>query len=125
MVTEQQILDELKRVLEEAFKIDPAAVVPEAKLYDDLDLDSIDAVDLIVKLRPFIGEKTVGFQPFDIPLLSDIPVIGQVLFQHDPLVYISYILPWAVMWFFRRTSLGLALCASGESPEAVQADIRV
>ena len=32
MVTEQQILDELKRVLEEAFEIDPAAVVPEAKL---------------------------------------------------------------------------------------------
>lgn len=70
---------------------------------------------------PFIGEKTVGFQPFDIPLLSDIPVLGEVLFQHDPLVYISYVLPWAVMWFFRRTSLGLALCASGESPEAVQA----
>ena len=70
---------------------------------------------------PFIGEKTVGFQPFDIPLLSDIPVLGQVLFQHDPLVYVSYLLPWAVMWFFRRTSLGLALCASGESPDAVQA----
>ena len=70
---------------------------------------------------PFIGEKTVGFQPFDIPLLSDIPVLGQVLFQHDPLVYVSYVLPWAVMWFFRRTSLGLALCASGESPDAVQA----
>ncbi len=70
---------------------------------------------------PFIGEKTVGFQPFDIPLLSDIPFFGQVFFQHDPLVYISYLLPWAVMWFFRRTSLGLALCASGESPDAVQA----
>lgn len=70
---------------------------------------------------PFIGEKTVGFQPFDIPLLSDIPVLGEVFFQHDPLVYVSYILPWAVMWFFRRTSLGLALCASGESPDAVQA----
>ena len=64
MVTEQQILDELKRVLEEAFEIDPAAVDPEAKLYDDLDLDSIDAVDLIVKLRPFIGEKTVSPNDF-------------------------------------------------------------
>lgn len=63
-MTEQQILDELKRVLEEAFEIDPAAVVPEAKLYDDLDLDSIDAVDLIVKLRPFIGEKTVSPNDF-------------------------------------------------------------
>lgn len=70
---------------------------------------------------PFIGEKTVGFQAFDVPLLADIPVLGPVFFQHDPLVYLSYFLPWAVMWFFRRTALGLSLCASGESPEAVRA----
>ena len=49
MVTEQQIFDELKRVLVETFEIHPENVVPEAKLYDDLDLDSIDAVDLLVK----------------------------------------------------------------------------
>lgn len=48
MVTEQQIFDELKRVLVETFEINPENVVPEAKLYDDLDLDSIDAVDLLV-----------------------------------------------------------------------------
>lgn len=58
MVTEQQIFDELKRVLVETFEIDPAAVVPEAKLYDDLDLDSIDAVDLLVKLRPSSATET-------------------------------------------------------------------
>lgn len=52
MVTEQQIFDELKRVLVETFEIHPEDVVPEAKLYDDLDLDSIDAVDLLVKLPP-------------------------------------------------------------------------
>ena len=39
MVTEQQIFDELKRVLVETFEINPEDVVPEAKLYDDLDLD--------------------------------------------------------------------------------------
>ncbi len=64
MVTEQQILDELKRVLAETFEIDPASVVPEARFYDDLDLDSIDAVDLIVKLRPFVGDKTISPNDF-------------------------------------------------------------
>ena len=54
MVTEQQIFDELKRVLVETFEINPEDVVPEAKLYDDLDLDSIDAVDLLVKLTQWI-----------------------------------------------------------------------
>ena len=64
MVTEQQIFDELKRVLVETFEIDPAAVVPEAKLYDDLDLDSIDAVDLLVKLRPFVGDRNISPNDF-------------------------------------------------------------
>ena len=64
MVTEQQIFDELKRILVETFEIDPAAVVPEAKLYDDLDLDSIDAVDLLVKLRPFVGDRNISPSDF-------------------------------------------------------------
>jgi simple sugar transport system permease protein len=70
---------------------------------------------------PFISVQTSGFQPFAIPLLSDIPVLGSIFFQHDALVYISYILPWAILLFFRRTALGLSLCASGEYPEAVAA----
>lgn len=56
MVTEQQIFDELKKVLVETFEIEPERITPEARLYDDLDIDSIDAVDLLVKLRPFIGD---------------------------------------------------------------------
>lgn len=64
MVTEQQIFEELKHVLVETFEIDPAAIVPEAKLYDDLDLDSIDAVDLLVKLRPFVGNKSISPNDF-------------------------------------------------------------
>lgn len=59
MVTEQQIFDELKRILVETFEIDEAAIKPEAKIYDDLDIDSIDAVDLMVKLQPFIGQKRI------------------------------------------------------------------
>mgnify|MGYP002769898257 CR=1 FL=1 len=59
MVTEQQIFDELKKILVETFEIDEAAVTPEAKIYDDLDIDSIDAVDLMVKLQPFIGKRRI------------------------------------------------------------------
>ena len=36
------------------FEMDAAKVVPEARLYEDLNLDSIDAVDLIVKLKQYI-----------------------------------------------------------------------
>ena len=59
MVTEQQIFDELKKVLTETFEIEAARIVPDAKIYEDLDIDSIDAVDLLVKLQPFIGTKKI------------------------------------------------------------------
>ena len=78
MVTEQQIFDELKRVLVETFEIDPAAVVPEAKLYDDLDLDSIDAVDLLVKLRPFVGDRNISPNDF-----KQVRTVGDLVGKRD------------------------------------------
>ncbi|MCR5028370.1 MAG: acyl carrier protein [Fibrobacter sp.] len=50
----QQIYDKIREALIEDFELKPEKVVPEARLYEDLNLDSIDAVDLIVKLKTFI-----------------------------------------------------------------------
>ena len=50
----QQIYDKIHDALIEDFELKPEKVVPEARLYEDLNLDSIDAVDLIVKLKSFI-----------------------------------------------------------------------
>jgi acyl carrier protein len=50
----QAIFDKLKAALIEDFEMDEAKVTPEARLYEDLELDSIDAVDLIVKLKSFL-----------------------------------------------------------------------
>ena len=44
-------------ILQETFDIDPVRITPEARLYDDLDIDSIDAVDLIVQLKPLAGKR--------------------------------------------------------------------
>ncbi len=70
---------------------------------------------------PFVGTSTVGFEPFALPILSQIPLLGPVFFQHNALVYLSYLLPLALWYFFHRTSSGLALCATGEYPAAVAA----
>ncbi|WP_115718770.1 acyl carrier protein [Gallaecimonas mangrovi] len=56
-MTRDQIFAELKTILVDDFEIDAEAVVPEAHLYTDLDLDSIDAVDLVVKLQDLTGKK--------------------------------------------------------------------
>ncbi len=50
----QQIYEKIRNALVNDFEMDAAKVVPEARLYEDLNLDSIDAVDLIVKLKQYI-----------------------------------------------------------------------
>jgi acyl carrier protein len=56
-MTREEILASLSGILHETFDIDPAKIVPEARLYQDLDIDSIDAVDMIVKLKPIVGKR--------------------------------------------------------------------
>lgn len=53
----EEILAYLRDVLVELFELKPEQVVPEANLYTDLDIDSIDAVDLILKLKELTGRK--------------------------------------------------------------------
>lgn len=50
----QQIFEKMKSALVEDFELDEAKITPEARLYEDLELDSIDAVDLIVKLKSIL-----------------------------------------------------------------------
>ena len=69
----------------------------------------------------YVGIGLDGMQPLAIPLLSDIPVIGKVLFQHDPLVYVALILFAVVFWLFHSSRLGLQIRAVGENPEAANA----
>lgn len=53
----EAILAELQRILVEHFELDRQAITPEANLYQDLDIDSIDAVDLMVELKELTGRK--------------------------------------------------------------------
>lgn len=57
MQTKEEIYAELEQILSEDFEIEAAAIRLDAHLYQDLDLDSIDAVDLVVKLRELTGKK--------------------------------------------------------------------
>lgn len=53
----QTVLDKIADVLASEFECDRAKIVPEARLFEDLDLDSIDAVDLVVRLQQQTGLK--------------------------------------------------------------------
>ena len=56
-MNEEQILATLKTIHGEAFEISPERIVPEAKLFEELELDSIDAVDLAIKLQEMTGKR--------------------------------------------------------------------
>ena len=56
-MTKDDIYQRIVSILQETFDIDPARVSPAATLKDDLDIDSIDAVDLIVQLKPLVGKR--------------------------------------------------------------------
>lgn len=56
-MTKEQIYPVLVDMLHEMFELDKAKITPEANLYTDLDIDSIDAVDLAVKLKDMTGKR--------------------------------------------------------------------
>ncbi len=69
----------------------------------------------------YAGVKPPKFGHLDIPILSDIPVIGPLIFSHDYMIYISLIIIAAVWYFLTRTRGGLVLRAAGENHDAAHA----
>lgn len=69
--------------------------------------------------KPLVGTPLLNpFKTVEIPLLSDIPVLGPILFKHDPLVFVSYAFVVLIAFFLYRTRWGLNLRAVGENPAA-------
>jgi len=56
-MTKEDIFQKIQDILSEEFEIEKSDVVPGARLYQDLELDSIDAVDLMVKMKGIIPGK--------------------------------------------------------------------
>ena len=59
-----------------------------------------------------------GFSVLRIPVLSDIPLVGPVLFDHDVLVYLAYLMVPVSIFLLNRTTWGLKIRAVGQNPEA-------
>lgn len=57
MKTQEDILNTLKQIMSEMFELTPDDITLEAHLKNDLDIDSIDAVDLMVRLREITGKR--------------------------------------------------------------------
>ena len=57
MESREAVFNKVSELLCDLFEVDSADISPQARLYEDLDIDSIDAVDLVVELKSYTGKK--------------------------------------------------------------------
>ena len=80
-MSNEEILQKLREMLEELFEIEPESVQMESQIFEELDIDSIDAVDLVIKLKEFTGKKIQPDQFKNVRTIEDVVVLVQELLQ--------------------------------------------
>jgi len=83
-------------------------------LFLGLGLTSLFGVTYVQALAP-------TFSPYELPILGSIPFIGPIMFDQDPMVYLSYILVPVLWWVIYRSRWGVLLRAAGERSEVLTA----
>lgn len=67
-----ELYGQLKTILIDQFELEEASISPDANLYDELELDSIDAVDLLVQLKNVTGKKISPDDFKDVRTINDV-----------------------------------------------------
>lgn len=78
-MTQEQIFSTLKDILASEFEINPDVITLEARLFEDLDLDSIDAIDMIVKMKPYLNKQV------DPEMFKNVKIVKDVIDILEPL----------------------------------------
>jgi len=72
MLSKEEIASELRNVLRELFDLPSEKITPDARLAEDLDLDSIDAVDLMARLQQYTGKRIKSAEFKSVRTVSDV-----------------------------------------------------
>jgi acyl carrier protein len=81
-ISDEDILLRLKDVLHETFDIDPARVTPGSHLFTDLELDSIDAVDLAIQVQDMTGMRIKPEDFKNVRTVGDVVATVRMLLTH-------------------------------------------
>ncbi len=85
-MNKETIYERIVEILTETFDIEAERITPEARLHDDLDIDSIDAVDLIVQLKPLVGKRLNAEAFKSVRTIQDVVDALHQLMQEDSAV---------------------------------------
>lgn len=78
MQTKEQVFTTIRTMMVDMFELDESKVTLDAHLYDDLDIDSIDAVDMVVELKKLTGKK---IQPEDFKAVRTVSDVVDVVVE--------------------------------------------
>ena len=77
-MTKDQLFLKCVEILHETFDIPTEKIKPESRLYEELDIDSIDTVDLIVRMKPMVGKR---MQPEAFKAVRTVQDVVDALYQ--------------------------------------------
>ncbi|MCF6255587.1 MAG: acyl carrier protein [Gammaproteobacteria bacterium] len=83
MHTKESIYEYLKGVMSELFEVEVDTIRPDSRLYEELDIDSIDAVDMIIKLKDLTGKKLRPEDFKNVRTVQDVVDAVYVLINND------------------------------------------
>jgi acyl carrier protein len=72
LITQEEVYEKIKSVLVDEFEVDEADITPEANLFTDLDLDSLDAIDLMVTLDKELSVEIKTEEMQDLRTIDDV-----------------------------------------------------
>jgi acyl carrier protein len=81
--SDQEVFEKIRSIMVELFEIPEEKITLSSRLYEDLELDSIDAVDMIVKLQEFVGKRVQPEQFKSVRTLHDVVAASQKLLSED------------------------------------------
>ena len=70
--TKEQIIEQLNKALIKLFEIEPERLIPDAKLHEDLDIDSIDTIDLLIELKSVVNTEIDAQAFIDAVTIDDV-----------------------------------------------------
>ena len=79
MQPQDEILERIRQTLVELFELEPARITPQARLYEDLEIDSIDVVDLMDEVQKHTGRKVTPEDFRSVRTVNDLATVVQRL----------------------------------------------
>jgi acyl carrier protein len=81
MHSHDEILDRIRNTLVQLFGLEPSAVTAQARLYEDLEIDSIDVVDLMDEVQTYTGQKVTPEDFRSVRTVADLVAVMQRLLR--------------------------------------------